>query len=137
MSSRTIIKVMIAFYIFIFFGYLFGPLLVMSATAFNTPSYPAAYPFEGFTRAELEIEIELVAARHRVGEVKPAQRRLLQPELEGAAGLEHNPDVTRLQRTDTLGRIKQKLLADRERAHAVRTGNPKAIFRQRAQRLCA
>ena len=49
MSSRSIIKVMIGFYVVLFFGYLFGPLLVMSVTAFNTPSYPSAYPFEGFT----------------------------------------------------------------------------------------
>jgi spermidine/putrescine transport system permease protein len=49
MSSRTVIKVMIGFYVFLFFLYLFGPLIVMSITAFNTPSYPAAYPLEGFT----------------------------------------------------------------------------------------
>ncbi len=49
MSSQSIIKVMIGFYVVLFFGYLFGPLIVMSITAFNTPSYPSAYPFEGFT----------------------------------------------------------------------------------------
>jgi spermidine/putrescine transport system permease protein len=49
MSSRTVIRGMIAFYIFLFFLYLFGPLLVMSVTAFNTPNYPQAIPFEGFT----------------------------------------------------------------------------------------
>lgn len=49
MSSRMILRGMIGFYILLFFGYLFGPLVVMSITAFNTPSYPAAYPFEGFT----------------------------------------------------------------------------------------
>jgi spermidine/putrescine transport system permease protein len=42
-------KAMIGFYVLLFFGYLFGPLLVMSVTAFNTPSYPQAYPFEAFT----------------------------------------------------------------------------------------
>ena len=40
---------MIGFYIVLFFLYLFGPLVVMSVTAFNTPNYPTAYPFEGFT----------------------------------------------------------------------------------------
>jgi spermidine/putrescine transport system permease protein len=40
---------MISFYIFLFFLYLFGPLLVMSVTAFNTSSYPQAIPFESFT----------------------------------------------------------------------------------------
>lgn len=49
MSSQTIIKVMIGFYVALFFAYLFGPLAVMSVTAFNTPSYPSAYPLEGFT----------------------------------------------------------------------------------------
>lgn len=49
MSSKFVMKGMIAFYIFLFFAYLFGPLAVMSVTAFNTPSYPQAYPFEGFT----------------------------------------------------------------------------------------
>ena len=42
-------KAMIGFYVFLFFLYLFGPLLVMSITAFNTPNYPTAVPFEGFT----------------------------------------------------------------------------------------
>jgi spermidine/putrescine transport system permease protein len=42
-------KLMIGFYIVIFFTYLFGPLLVMGVSAFNTPNYPTAYPFEGFT----------------------------------------------------------------------------------------
>jgi spermidine/putrescine transport system permease protein len=40
---------MIGFYIFLFFLYLFGPLAVMSVTAFNTPAYPQAIPFESFT----------------------------------------------------------------------------------------
>lgn len=49
MSSKYVMKGMLAFYILIFFLYLFGPLLVMSVTAFNTPNYPQAYPFESFT----------------------------------------------------------------------------------------
>lgn len=49
MSSRNVIKGMIAFYVFLFFLYLFGPLIVMSITAFNTPNYPQAWPFEAFT----------------------------------------------------------------------------------------
>lgn len=49
MSSKFVMRGMIGFYIFLFFLYLFGPLLVMSATAFNTPGYPQAWPFEGFT----------------------------------------------------------------------------------------
>lgn len=49
MSSRLFMKAMIGFYVAIFFLYLFGPLAVMGVTAFNTPSYPQAVPFEAFT----------------------------------------------------------------------------------------
>ncbi len=49
MSSKYIMKGMIGFYALVFFLYLFGPLIVMSVTAFNTPSYPQAWPFETFT----------------------------------------------------------------------------------------
>jgi spermidine/putrescine transport system permease protein len=49
MSSKFVMKGMLAFYIGLFFLYLFGPLLVMGITAFNTPNYPQAIPFEGFT----------------------------------------------------------------------------------------
>jgi spermidine/putrescine transport system permease protein len=42
-------KIMLGFYMLLFFGYLFGPIIVMALTAFNTPSYPQAYPYEGFT----------------------------------------------------------------------------------------
>jgi spermidine/putrescine transport system permease protein len=49
MNSKLVMRGMIGFYIFLFFAYLFGPLLVMSVTAFNTPNYPQAYPFEAFT----------------------------------------------------------------------------------------
>ena len=49
MSSKLVMRGMIGFYVFLFFAYLFGPLLVMSVTAFNTPNYPQAYPFEAFT----------------------------------------------------------------------------------------
>jgi spermidine/putrescine transport system permease protein len=49
MNSKLVMRGMIGFYVFLFFAYLFGPLLVMSVTAFNTPNYPQAYPFETFT----------------------------------------------------------------------------------------
>jgi spermidine/putrescine transport system permease protein len=49
MTSKTIMKGMLAFYIALFFLYLFGPLMVMSVTAFNTSTYPSVMPFEGFT----------------------------------------------------------------------------------------
>lgn len=49
MTSGFALRVMLGFYVFLFFGYLFGPLVVMGVTAFNTPSYPQTIPFEGFT----------------------------------------------------------------------------------------
>jgi spermidine/putrescine transport system permease protein len=49
MSARVVWKIMLGFYIALFFGFLFGPLAVMSVTAFNTPDYPQVWPFEGFT----------------------------------------------------------------------------------------
>jgi spermidine/putrescine transport system permease protein len=49
MSSRLLMKAMIALYMALFFTYLFGPLAVMGVTAFNASNYPQAYPFVGFT----------------------------------------------------------------------------------------
>jgi len=49
MKSKHAMKIMLGFYMLLFFGYLFGPIIVMGLTAFNTPSYPQAYPYEGFT----------------------------------------------------------------------------------------
>ena len=49
MSSKLVIRAMIGFYLLIFFLYLFGPLFFMGVTAFNTPNYPTAFPFEQFT----------------------------------------------------------------------------------------
>jgi spermidine/putrescine transport system permease protein len=49
MSSGVVWRVMLGFYIVLFFAFLFGPLVIMSITAFNTPSYPQVWPFEGFT----------------------------------------------------------------------------------------
>jgi spermidine/putrescine transport system permease protein len=42
-------RAVLGFYICLFFLYLFGPLVVMGVTAFNTSSYPQTIPFEGFT----------------------------------------------------------------------------------------
>ena len=49
MSSKFVMRAMIGFYLLVFFAYLFGPLFFMGVTAFNTPNYPTAYPFEQFT----------------------------------------------------------------------------------------
>jgi spermidine/putrescine transport system permease protein len=40
---------MLGFYLLLFFVFLFGPLLAMGVTAFNTPTYPQVWPFAGFT----------------------------------------------------------------------------------------
>jgi spermidine/putrescine transport system permease protein len=49
MSSRNVLRLMVGIYIGLFFVFLFGPLAIMSVSAFNTPTFPQAYPFEGFT----------------------------------------------------------------------------------------
>lgn len=49
MTSNQIRKWVLRGYIALFFLYLFGPLLIMSASAFNQSSYPTITPWEGFT----------------------------------------------------------------------------------------
>ena len=49
MTSRAVNRVLIGIYLAIFFAYLFGPLVVMTITAFNASGYPQVMPFEGFT----------------------------------------------------------------------------------------
>ena len=49
MNSGAVYRAMLGFYLLLFFGFLFGPLAVMGVTAFNTPTYPQVWPFEGFT----------------------------------------------------------------------------------------
>lgn len=49
MSSRNVMRLMVSFYIGVFFLFLFGPLVIMGVSAFNTPTFPQAYPIEGFT----------------------------------------------------------------------------------------
>jgi spermidine/putrescine transport system permease protein len=49
MTSKTVMKIMVGFYVFLFFGYLFGPLLMMGASAFNASTFPQVAPWEGFT----------------------------------------------------------------------------------------
>jgi spermidine/putrescine transport system permease protein len=42
-------KLMVGFYVVLFFGYLFGPLILMGASAFNQSPFPQVTPWEGFT----------------------------------------------------------------------------------------
>jgi spermidine/putrescine transport system permease protein len=49
MSSNTFLRIWVGLFVLLFFLYLFGPLILMSFTAFNTPSFPRALPWECFT----------------------------------------------------------------------------------------
>ena len=49
MTSGTVTRIMVGFYILLFFGYLFGPLIMMGASAFNAAPNPQVSPWEGFT----------------------------------------------------------------------------------------
>ena len=48
-SRETTIRLFVGAYIALFFAYLFGPLIIMSVTAFNSSSFPRAVPWECFT----------------------------------------------------------------------------------------
>ena len=49
MTSKTVMKIMVGFYVLLFFVYLFGPLVMMGASAFNASPFPQVSPWEGFT----------------------------------------------------------------------------------------
>ncbi|MBS7538456.1 ABC transporter permease [Ancylobacter lacus] len=49
MKAGWVQRLALAVYLALFFVYLLGPLAVMGVSAFNTPSYPQVWPFEGFT----------------------------------------------------------------------------------------
>ena len=49
MSSAALTRIMTLFYVALFFAYLFGPLVLMGISAFNTEKYPTAVPWSGFT----------------------------------------------------------------------------------------
>ncbi len=49
MNSKNVMRLMVGFYIVLFFGYLFGPLIMMGAAAFNESPFPQVSPWEGFT----------------------------------------------------------------------------------------
>jgi spermidine/putrescine transport system permease protein len=49
MTSAGVMRIMVGFYVLLFFGYLFGPLIMMSAAAFNQSPFPQVSPWEGFT----------------------------------------------------------------------------------------
>ena len=47
--TNSFLRLSIWFYLAIFFAYLLGPLVIMSVTAFNSPSFPRATPWECLT----------------------------------------------------------------------------------------
>ena len=49
MKSQHVLNTLLGIYIFIFFAYLFGPLIIMSITAFNSSEFPAITPWECFS----------------------------------------------------------------------------------------
>jgi spermidine/putrescine transport system permease protein len=63
MTSATTLRWVTRGYILFFFVYLFGPLIIMSASAFNLNSYPTITPWHGFTGkwfAELAADKQLM-----------------------------------------------------------------------------
>ncbi|MGI9491320.1 MAG: ABC transporter permease, partial [Geminicoccaceae bacterium] len=48
-GTSSFMRIALIVYLVIFFGYLLGPLLIMGVTAFNSPGFPRAAPFECFT----------------------------------------------------------------------------------------
>ena len=49
MKSQHALNFILGIYIFIFLAYLFGPLIIMSVTAFNSAEFPAITPWECFS----------------------------------------------------------------------------------------
>ena len=49
MKSQPALKLLLGTYIFVFLAYLFGPLIIMSITAFNSAEFPAVTPWECFS----------------------------------------------------------------------------------------
>jgi spermidine/putrescine transport system permease protein len=49
MKSQHIFNFLLGTYIFVFFAYLFGPLIIMSITSFNSAEFPAVTPWECFS----------------------------------------------------------------------------------------
>ena len=49
MSSDRFAKIFVSLFVLAFFAYLFGPLIIMSITAFNSSAFPRVSPFECFS----------------------------------------------------------------------------------------
>ena len=49
MTSDRILKVSVGLFVLAFFAYLFGPLIIIGLTAFNSSEFPRVSPWECFT----------------------------------------------------------------------------------------
>ncbi len=58
MNSNTISRVFIMGFVLAFFAYLFGPLIIMSITAFNSSAFPRVMPWECFSIEWFDVLIQ-------------------------------------------------------------------------------
>ena len=54
-AQNPVLKIFLFLYLLLFFGYLLGPLIIMGVTAFNSPSFPRATPWEVLTFEWFEV----------------------------------------------------------------------------------
>ncbi|MBT5308255.1 MAG: ABC transporter permease, partial [Rhodospirillaceae bacterium] len=54
-SDNLLMKIFLGLYLVVFFGYLLGPLIIMSITGFNSPGFPRAAPWECLTFEWFEV----------------------------------------------------------------------------------
>ncbi len=64
MTSAGVMRLAVGFYILLFFSYLFGPLAVMSFTAFNSSEFPSISPWNCVTGEWFEV---LIKDKHLMG----------------------------------------------------------------------
>ena len=64
MTSTGVMRIAVGLYILLFFAYLFGPLVVMSVTAFNSSEFPSISPWNCVTGEWFDV---LVKDKHLMG----------------------------------------------------------------------
>jgi len=64
MTSAGVMRIAVGLYILLFFAYLFGPLVVMSVTAFNSSEFPSISPWNCVTGEWFDV---LVKDKHLMG----------------------------------------------------------------------
>lgn len=58
MSSRLFLRLWVGLFVLAFFAYLFGPLVLMSLTAFNSASFPRVSPWDCFTLEWFQVLVD-------------------------------------------------------------------------------